>query len=97
MTTGTSFGKIEGTLEGHVNDLEFAYGQPQRFDLLLETIEKKGVKQKISVKAVDNIARIGGGPESLYRTGRGHIIPFQEFPYEKIGVQGPFWKMIHSE
>ncbi len=87
MTTGTSFGKIEGTLEGHVNDLEFAYGQPQRFDLLLETIEKKGVKQKISVKAVDNIARIGGGQSPFIGLAGAISSLFKEFPYEKIGVR----------
>lgn len=87
MTTGTSFGKIEGTLEGHVNNLEFAYGQPQRFDLLLETIEKKGVKQKISVKAVDNIARIGGGQSPFIGLAGAISSLFKEFPYEKIGVR----------
>ena len=42
MTTDTTFGKIEGVLKGHIRDFEIAYGQPQKFDLLLETVEKKG-------------------------------------------------------
>jgi len=42
LTTGTSFGKIQGVLTGYVKDLEIAFGQPQRFDLMLETIKKKG-------------------------------------------------------
>ena len=43
LTTDTSFGRIEGVLGGYVKDLEIAYGQPQKFELLLETFEKKGV------------------------------------------------------
>ncbi|MBN2122722.1 MAG: hypothetical protein JW821_00375, partial [Deltaproteobacteria bacterium] len=57
LTRETSFGKIEGSLKGHVRNLEIAHGQPQRFELLLETAEGEGVTQRISVTAVDNIAR----------------------------------------
>ncbi len=87
MTEGTSFGKIEGVLGGYVRDLEVAYGQPQKFDLLLETVETKGVSQKISVKAVDNIARIGGGQSPFVGLAGGFAMLFKEFPYKKIGVR----------
>jgi len=86
MTGGTSFGKIEGVLDGYVRDLEVAYGQPQKFDLLLETVKTKGVSQKISVKAVDNIARIGGGQSPFVGLAGGFATLFKEFPYKKIGV-----------
>jgi len=86
MTTGTSFGQIEGILEGHIKDLEIAYGQPQRFDLLLETVKKKGVPQKISVAAVDNIARIGGGESPFMGIAGVFSSLFKKFPYKKIGV-----------
>jgi hypothetical protein len=87
MTGGTSFGKIEGVLDGYVRDLEVAYGQPQKFDLLLETVRTKGVSQKISVKAVDNIARIGGGQSPFVGLAGGFATFFKEFPYKKIGVR----------
>jgi hypothetical protein len=61
LTGETSFGRIEGFLKGYVKDLEIAYGQPQRFDLLLETVKKKGIRQRMSQKAVDSISQIGGG------------------------------------
>ncbi|HIJ58959.1 MAG TPA: hypothetical protein HPP41_04775, partial [Deltaproteobacteria bacterium] len=61
LTAGTSFGRIEGVLNGYAKNLEIAHGQPQKFDLLLETVERDGTPQRISVKAVDNIAQIGGG------------------------------------
>jgi hypothetical protein len=87
MTGGTSFGKIEGVLGGYIRDLEVAYGQPQKFDLLLETVDTKGVSQKISVKAVDNIARIGGSQSPFVGLAGGFATLFKEFPYKKIGVR----------
>ncbi|MBW2669967.1 MAG: hypothetical protein JRD87_08810 [Deltaproteobacteria bacterium] len=87
MTTGTSFGKIEGVLNGHIRDFEIAYGQPQRFDLLLETLKKKGVPQKISVKAVENIAQIGGGQSPFMGLAGVFASFFKKFPYEKIGIR----------
>ncbi len=86
ITTDTSFGKIEGALRGHIKDLEIAYGQPQRFDLLLETVKKKGVAQKISVRAVDSIARIGGGQSPFMGLAGVFSTFFKKFPYKKIGV-----------
>ena len=86
LTENTSFGKIEGILTGYIKGMEIAYGQPQRFDMLLETVEKKGVPQKISVKAIDNIARIGGGGSPFIGLAGIFTSFFKEFPYKKIGV-----------
>jgi hypothetical protein len=87
MTEDTPFGKVEGVLQGHIRDIEIAYGQPQRFDLLLETVKTKGVSQRISVKAVDNIARIGGGQSPFIGLAGGFATLFKEFSYRKIGVR----------
>jgi hypothetical protein len=87
ITTGTAFGKIEGILEGYINDIEIAYGQPQKFDLLLETVPEEGVRQIISLKAVDNIAQIGGGASPFRGLAGSFTVLFKEFPYNKIGVK----------
>ncbi len=87
MTTGTAFGKIEGVLAGDLRNVEMAYGQPQRFNLLLETIRKKDVPQKISVKAVDNIAQIGGGQSPFIGLAGAFASFFKTFPYKKIGIR----------
>ncbi|MFZ0449414.1 MAG: hypothetical protein WAL98_09230 [Desulfatiglandaceae bacterium] len=86
LTAGTGFGKIQGVLKGHVNRLEIAGGQPQRFELLLETVRKKGVPQRISVKAVDHIAELGGGQSPFVGAAGVFAGFFKEFPYQKIGV-----------
>lgn len=87
LTTNTAFGKIQGTLNGYAKNIEIANGQLQRFDLLMETDETDGVTQKISVKAVDNIARIGGGDSPFAGIAGLFISFFKEFPYRKIGVK----------
>ncbi len=87
LTKGTSFGEIEGILEGYIHNLEIANKQPQKFDLLLETVKVKGVDQEISVRAVDNISRIGGG-SSPFMGLAGALAGFiQKFPYSKIGIR----------
>jgi hypothetical protein len=87
LTTGTSFGKIEGILRGHIRNLEVANGQPQGFELLLETVERKGTSQKISLKAVDNIAQIGGAQSPFMGTAGFFTSFFKLLPYKKIGVK----------
>jgi hypothetical protein len=87
MTTNTAFGTIEGILKGQLRNVEMAYGQPQRFNLLLETVQKKGISQKISVKAVENIAQIGGGQSPFMGMAGAVASFFKKFPYEKIGIR----------
>jgi hypothetical protein len=87
LTRGTTFGKIEGVLQGHAEKLEIVSGQPQRFDLLLETVKTPGVAQKISVTAVDNIAQIGGGESPFIGMAGALSTFFKEFAYEKIGLR----------
>ena len=86
LTEGTPFGEIEGVLNGHADHVEVSDGQLQRFDLLLETTKKKGVPQKISVKAVDNIAQLGGSGSPFVGVAGVFMMFFKQFPYEKIGI-----------
>ncbi len=87
ITDGTAFGRIDGVLTGWVKDLEIVYGQPQGFDLFLETQKTQGVPQKISIKAVDNIARIGGGQSPFMGLAGVFTNLFETLNYEKIGVR----------
>jgi|GEM_PF-987039 len=87
LTEETSFGKMEGVLKGYVRHLEIAYGQPQGFDLLLETVRKRGVPQKVSVKAVDNIAKLSGGQSPFMGIAGGFASVFEELYYQKIGAR----------
>ncbi len=86
LTAGTAFGEIEGLLRGYARDLEIAQGQPQKFDLFLETVETDSIPQRISVKAVDNIAQMAGGQSPFVGMAGAFASLFKEFPYEKIGI-----------
>jgi hypothetical protein len=87
LTGDTSFGKIQGLVSGHIRNLEIAHAQPQRFELLAETVQKKGVPQTISVTAVDSITKIGSGQSPFIGVAGAFSSLFREFPYEKIGVR----------
>ena len=86
LTDRTSFGKIDGILKGRIENFEIANNQPQRFKLRLETVPKKGVAQKISVKAVESIARIGGGQSPFMGIAGRFATLFRKFGYRKIGI-----------
>jgi hypothetical protein len=86
MTVGTAFGKIQGILRGTATDVEIVSGQPQKFDLRLETVSKKGVQQKINIRAVESIASLGGGGSPFGGLAGSFARFFREFPYWKIGI-----------
>ncbi len=87
LTRDTAFGKIEGVLQGQVKSLEIVDGQPQKFELFMETVQKADVPQRISVRALDNIAQIGGGASPFSGLTGALISLFKELPYEKMGIK----------
>ena len=87
LTQGTAFGRIQGVLNGTVDGLEIVNGQPQAFNLLLQTERTKGVPQKINVRAVENIASIGGGGNPFMGLAGSFVTLFKEFSYSQIGVR----------
>ena len=86
MTAGTSFGRIEGILSGYIRELEIVRGEPQHFDLRLETVKTSKVPQRINVKAVENISRLGGGQSPFMGFAGTFAAMFKAFPYKKIGM-----------
>ncbi len=60
MTTDTEFGKIEGVLKGQIRNVEMAYGQPQRFNLLLETVKKREFPKKSALRPLKTLPRLAG-------------------------------------
>ena len=86
MTAGTAFGKIQGILRGSVTNVEIVNGEPQKFDLRLETVPVKGVEQKINIRAVESIASLGGGGSPFAGLAGSFAEFFREFSYWKIGI-----------
>lgn len=80
-----SFGRVEGRLEGRMTGLRMVGWRPVAFDARLATPPGDDSRHRISQRAVDTIARIGGGgvTGALSRTFLGVL---EEFPYDRLGV-----------
>ena len=59
LTEVLGFGSISGRLDGRINGLRLVDWTPVAFDARLITDEAKGVKQRISQRAVQNISSVG--------------------------------------
>ncbi|MFO1434981.1 MAG: hypothetical protein U1F34_00880 [Gammaproteobacteria bacterium] len=84
LTGAFSFGKIEGTIEGQVRDIELQNWQPVAFDGYLETPQSDDKPHRISQKAVDNLSAIGGGIGGAL--SRGFLRIFQDYSYDRLGL-----------
>ncbi len=80
------FGQISGILDGTVEDLVIAAGQPSQFKADFHTVEKAGVSQRISVESLNKITVLSSGSDS--GTAYGGIAGlFDNFRYSKLGFK----------
>ncbi len=81
LTGITPFGRMTGYIKGFIKNLVMSHGQPEAFQLEIETQEVKGIRKRISLKAINSISILGGGgPVSLF-------LPFfKEFSYKYLGL-----------
>ena len=86
LTQTVDFGSMTGTLRGWVRDVELFRDVPLGFSARLETVQRKGVKQRIGVRAIDNLARVSGGA-GVGIFDRGVYRFFRSYPYERFAVQ----------
>ncbi|MBN2246198.1 MAG: hypothetical protein JW755_10175, partial [Candidatus Aminicenantes bacterium] len=86
LTDSMAFGKVTGFIEGEVNDLAVSYGQPEQFSLRIDSVEKKGVPQRFSMKAVDDISILSSGEKTSMGSAAllSHFV--SSFRYKKIGI-----------
>jgi hypothetical protein len=85
LTERFSFGKIQGRVSGYVNNLYLENWQPIGFDAWLATPENDRSTHKISQKAVENLASIGGGG-AVDLLSRTVLSIFDDFDYDKLGL-----------
>lgn len=88
ITETIKIGKITGAVEGSMKGLEVEYGQPSRFVFDLDTVRGRGVSQKVSVDAIENISILGtgsGGIGAILKSGINKF--FKEYPYSRIGIR----------
>jgi hypothetical protein len=86
LTDSIPFGRVTGILKGDIKDLAFSYGQPESFIMNLESVKRKGVPQKFSVRAVNDLSVISSGEQTAISSKKGLTRFIQEFGYKKIGI-----------
>ena len=86
LTRTFSFGRIEGRLDGRIDGLDMESWRPVAFDAVFATPDDDRSRHRISQKAVDNIASIGGGGMGG-ALSRGFLRFLEEFPYDKLGIR----------
>jgi len=86
LTRAFDFGRIEGRLNGEVNQLYMEAWQTVAFDAWLKTPRDDHSRHRISQRAVDSISNIGGG-------GVGGAVSrillrfLEDFPYRRLGIR----------
>lgn len=84
LTTTFDFGRISGTLNGYLHDLQLANWRPEQFDAWFVTDESADTKRRISQRAVNNLSQLGGGPSALL--SRSFLRFFDDFSYQRLGL-----------
>lgn len=85
LTEVFGFGSITGRLDGRIDDLRLVDWTATAFDAQLYTDGRRGVRQRISARAVQNISSVGDA--SFVNTLQGRLIGFfDDFGYRRIGI-----------
>ncbi len=83
LTSTFSFGKIEGRLSGRIDDLVLENWRPAAFDARFATPKHDKSRHRISQRAVENLARIGGAGQVLSSTLLNFL---KSFSYDRLGI-----------
>lgn len=85
VTEVFDFGSISGRLDGSIRDLRLVDWTATAFDAEFHTVPRKGERQRISQRAVQNISSVGDA--SFVSTLQGKLIGlFDDFGYRRIGI-----------
>ena len=85
ITEVFDFGSITGRLHGHIGGLRLVDWSATAFDAELHTEPRKGVRQRISQRAVQDISSVGDA--SFVSSLQGRLIGlFDDFGYRRIGI-----------
>jgi hypothetical protein len=84
ITQKIKMGEIKGRISGHIRNAYFENWQPVTFYAWFGTPENDNSPHRISQKAVENIASIGGGGAADV-ISKGFLRFFDTFGYDRIG------------
>ena len=86
MTASVPFGEVTGVVDVSVRDLVLSYGQPESFVLTIRSVPAKGVSQKFSLKAVDNLSVISSGGQAAAPSNSFLTKFVNSFNYSRMGI-----------
>lgn len=85
LTGAFDFGGVSGALDGHIQGLRLVDWQPVAFDAQLRTDRKRGVRQRISQRAVQDLSSVGDA--SFVTSLQARLLGiFDDFGYSRIGI-----------
>ncbi len=85
LTGVFGFGSITGRLHGRIDHLRLVNWTPVAFDAELHTERQRGVRQRISQRAVQDLSSVGDA--SFMGSLQGRLIGlFDDFRYSRIGI-----------
>ena len=87
VTNTFSFGLIQGRLSGDVTGLEMIEWQPVAMDMHLYTPREDPGRRRISQRAVENLASVGGSGGAAVALSSGFMSLFEVFAYREIGLR----------
>ena len=85
LTRTFRFGRITGRLDGDIQGLRLVGWQPAAFRAWFATPEDDRSRHRISQRAVENLASLGGAGAGA-ALSRGLLGLFEEFRYDRIGL-----------
>ncbi|MGB5637518.1 MAG: hypothetical protein WBM63_00235 [Sedimenticolaceae bacterium] len=85
LTRTFSFGRIEGRLDGRIDDIQLVGWQPDRFNMHLYSPPDDDSRHRISQRAVENLTEIGNGLSAGLSTTFLRV--FDEFRYDNIDLK----------
>ena len=83
LTETFAFGRVQGRLSGQVRQLSLQNWQPVSFEASFATPKEDDASHRISQKAVDNLASLGGISGVL---SRSVLRFFDDFSYTRLGL-----------
>ena len=85
LTGAFDFGGITGALDGRIDGLRLVDWQPVAFDAQLRTDRKRGMRQRISQRAVQDLSSVGDA--SFVTSLQAQLLGFfDDFGYSQIGI-----------
>ncbi|MBF0552611.1 MAG: hypothetical protein HQK60_19025 [Deltaproteobacteria bacterium] len=87
LTTALSFGRVTGVLGADIDNLVISQGRPEQFRMKLYSIKKPGVKQSVSLAAINDLQIISRGQESGLNLPLGLDLMFHKFSYDRLGIR----------